>query len=141
MKHLCMSNYWLLVNKEFLQIFQHDISYKITTIRTYFDKRGLQINSSMCSHEFSWKFFLVCNSLLEISAPTQAMNFKLGRYRFGKITMGSYKQKYVLSKKEGFSYMSNLPTPSVICTLMGGSENFCDPKKLKSKCWFYDERK
>ena len=99
MKHLCMSNYWLLVNKECLQFFQHDISYKLTTMRTYFDKWGLQINSSMCPHDFSWKFFLVCNSLLETSAPTQAMNFKLGRYKFGKITMGSLQTKVRFKQK------------------------------------------
>ena len=53
----------------------------------------------MCSHDFSWKFFLLCNSLLEISAPTQAMNFKLGRYRFGKITMGSLQTKVRFKQK------------------------------------------
>ena len=54
---------------------------------------------AMWSHEFSWKYFLVCNSLLEMSASTQTMNLKFGRYRFGKITVDSLQTKICFQQK------------------------------------------
>ena len=46
----------------------------------------------MCSNDFSWKHFLLCNSLLDISSSTQAIKFKFGRNEFSKRTAAIYRQ-------------------------------------------------
>ena len=49
-------------------------SWKLT-LRKRFDKLGLKMS-------FSWEYFLVCISLLEMSTSTQAVKLKLGRKKF-----------------------------------------------------------
>ena len=53
----------------------------------------------MWSHDFSCKYFLVCNFLLETSTSTQTTKVKFGHDKFGEKAMYNVKPRKTFLKK------------------------------------------